>query len=69
VKVQGKTISDLFFLEMPDLLTFPDTIDNLFAGPVTKKMQMIIKYLIDIIVGYLSLHPRLPPFRVVRHNG
>jgi excinuclease UvrABC ATPase subunit len=55
-RVRGKTIPDLVFLEMPDLVRFLDTVDHPYAGPIIRKMQMIIGYLMDIGVGYLSLH-------------
>lgn len=56
VRVQGKTIPELVFLEMPDLLRYLDSIHHPYADSIIRKMQMIIQYLIDIGVGYLSLH-------------
>jgi len=56
VRVSGKTIPDLIFLEMPDLLTWLETLGNPYAVPIARKMGLIIQYLIDIGVGYLTLH-------------
>lgn len=56
VMVAGRTIPDLIYLEMPDLLSWLDTLDNPHATPIARKMGMIIQYLIDIGVGYLTLH-------------
>lgn len=56
VRVEGKTIPDLVFLELPELLQFLETIQHPYAAPVIAKMTMITRYLMDIGVGYLSLH-------------
>lgn len=56
VRVEGKTIPDLVFLELPELLQFLETIQHPYAAPVVAKMAMITRYLMDIGVGYLSLH-------------
>lgn len=56
VMVAGKTIPDLIHLEMPDLLTWLDALDHPHAVPIARKMGLIIQYLIDIGVGYLTLH-------------
>lgn len=56
VMVAGRTIPDLIHLEMPDLLTWLDALDNSHATPIARKMGLIIQYLIDIGVGYLTLH-------------
>jgi excinuclease ABC A subunit len=56
VKVNGKTIPDLVFLELPELLAFLNTINNPLAAPLLRKMRTGIQNLIGIGVGYLSLH-------------
>lgn len=56
VVVQGRTIPELVFLELPDLLAFLDQVDHPYAQPIIARMRVIIQYLIDIGVGYLSLH-------------
>ncbi|MDD1723758.1 MAG: excinuclease ABC subunit UvrA [Methanospirillum sp.] len=56
VRVQGKTIPDLVFLELPDLLEYLVKVDHPYAQPIIARMKMIIHYLMDIGVGYLSLH-------------
>ncbi|PWR73275.1 ATP-binding cassette domain-containing protein [Methanospirillum stamsii] len=56
VRVAGRTIPELIYLEMPDLLSWLDTLDHPHAVPIARKMGLIIQYLIDIGVGYLTLH-------------
>ncbi|MDD1728611.1 MAG: excinuclease ABC subunit UvrA [Methanospirillum sp.] len=56
VTVQGKTIPDLVFLELPELREYLDTIQHPYADPIIARMKMTIQYLIEIGVGYLSLH-------------
>ncbi len=56
VVVNEKTIPDLVFLEMPELLKFVKTIHDETAKSIIRKMKQSIQYLIDIGVGYLSLH-------------
>ncbi|MCG8702406.1 MAG: excinuclease ABC subunit UvrA, partial [Bacteroidales bacterium] len=56
VKVNGVTIPELVFLEMPDLLAFLKTIKDDVAQPLITKMSSCIENLIEIGVGYLSLH-------------
>jgi len=56
VSVQGKRIQELVFLEMPDLLMYLESVNLSYADSIIRKMQMTIQYLIDIGVGYLSLH-------------
>ena len=56
VIVAGRTIPDLIHLEMPALLAWLDTLDHPHATPIARKMGLIIQYLIDIGVGYLTLH-------------
>lgn len=56
VMVAGRTIPDLIHLEMPVLLAWLDALDHPHAVPIARKMGLIIQYLIDIGVGYLTLH-------------
>jgi len=56
VIVAGRTIPDLIHLEMPALLAWLDSLDHPHATPIARKMGLIIQYLIDIGVGYLTLH-------------
>jgi excinuclease UvrABC ATPase subunit len=56
VIVAGRTIPDLIHLEMPALLAWLHTLDHPHATPIARKMGLIIQYLIDIGVGYLTLH-------------
>lgn len=56
VKVAGKTIPDLVFLELPDFLEWLNTVEGDVAEPLVRKMKQTTQYLIDIGVGYLSLH-------------
>ena len=56
VRVGDRAIPDLVSLEMPDLLAWLDTLDHPYAAPIARKMGLIIQYLIDIGVGYLTLH-------------
>ncbi len=56
VTVQGRRLPDIVSLEMPDLLSYLEEIEHPLAGPIVSKMTVIIRYLMDIGVGYLSLH-------------
>lgn len=56
VKINGKSIPDLVFLELPDLLEFLETVKGPVADPIVRKMAISIRNLIDIGAGYLSLH-------------
>jgi len=56
VKVAGKTIPELVFLELTDFITWLDTVTGEVAVPLVAKMKQTTQYLIDIGVGYLSLH-------------
>lgn len=56
VRINGKTIGELVFLEMPQLMDFLNTLDNPIAQPLASKMKQTVQYLMDIGVGYLSLH-------------
>ena len=56
VSLQGKTIPDLVFLELPLLLEYLDGVHHPYADPIISRMRMTIQYLIEIGVGYLSLH-------------
>jgi excinuclease UvrABC ATPase subunit len=56
VRINGKGISDLVFLELPELLKFLETVKGPVADPMVRKMCTSIRNLIDIGAGYLSLH-------------
>lgn len=56
VRVAGKTIPDLVFLELPDFLEWLNTVEGDVAEPLVRKMKQTTQYLIEIGVGYLSLH-------------
>ncbi len=56
VKVEGVSIPELVFLEMHDFRKFLDGVRGDIARPLVKKMQLSVQNLIDIGVGYLSLH-------------
>jgi excinuclease ABC A subunit len=56
VKINGRSIPDLVFLELPDLLNFLATVNSPVADPLIRRMSISIRNLIDIGVGYLSLH-------------
>lgn len=56
VTVNGKTIGELVFLEMPELKQWVDSLSGPIAGPLARKMSFSIQCLIDLGAGYLSLH-------------
>jgi len=56
VKVEGKTIPELVFLELPDFMNWLESVKGEVAEPMVRKMKQTTQYLIDIGVGYLSLH-------------
>jgi excinuclease UvrABC ATPase subunit len=56
VKVEGKTIPELVFLELPDFMHWLESVKGEVAEPMVRKMKQTTQYLIDIGVGYLSLH-------------
>lgn len=56
VRINEQTIGDLVFLEMPQLLEFLNTLTGPIAQPLAYKMKQTVQYLVDIGVGYLSLH-------------
>lgn len=56
VKINGTGIPDLITLELPDLLAFLHTVQGPVADPLIRKMSISISNLVDIGVGYLSLH-------------
>ena len=56
VKVQGVTIPELVFLELPEVLKFVEDVRGPVAEPLVRKMKQSLANLIDIGVGYLSLH-------------
>ena len=56
VKVQGVTIPELVFLELPEVLKFVESVRGPVAEPLVRKMKQSLANLVDIGVGYLSLH-------------
>ena len=56
VKVNGGTIPELINMEFIDLYSFLGTVDGEIAKPMVQKMRQILKHLIEIGVGYLSLN-------------
>jgi excinuclease UvrABC ATPase subunit len=56
VKVAGKTIPELVFLELPDFMHWLTAVEGDVAEPLVRKMKQTTQYLMDIGVGYLSLH-------------
>ena len=56
VKVQGVTIPELVFRELPEVLKFVESVRGPVAEPLVRKMKQGLANLIDIGVGYLSLH-------------
>lgn len=56
VRLNGKGIPELVFLEMPELLEWIDGLEGPIAEPIARRMRISVQYLIDIGVGYLSLH-------------
>lgn len=56
VKVAGKTLPELVFLELTDFRNWLDTVSGPVAEPLVAKMKQTTQYLIDIGVGYLNLH-------------
>ena len=56
VKVNGRTIPELINMEFIDLYSFLGTVEGDIAKPIVQKMRQILKHLIEIGVGYLSLN-------------
>ncbi|MFC1586238.1 ATP-binding cassette domain-containing protein [Fibrobacterota bacterium] len=56
VLVNGKTITDLAELELPDLSAFLTSIKGDVTRPLVEKIQQILSHLIETGVGYLSLN-------------
>jgi excinuclease ABC A subunit len=56
VTVNGRTIPELVFLELPELMDFLDTVNHPLAEPMIRKMKLSLENLISIGLGYLSLH-------------
>lgn len=56
VKVEGKTIPELVFCELPDFMNWLESVKGEVAEPMVCKMKQTTQYLIEIGVGYLSLH-------------
>ncbi len=55
VRLNEKTIAELLDMELSDLYDFIGNLDNHVAKPMVIKIRQILKHLIDIGVGYLSL--------------
>jgi excinuclease UvrABC ATPase subunit len=55
VKIKGISIDEVCRWELPEVLEFLGTIDDEIAAPVIRKAKYILKQLIHIGVGYLSL--------------
>jgi excinuclease UvrABC ATPase subunit len=55
VKLRDKTISDLVNMELTDLDKFLSGINGPLADPIVRRIREIVKHLIAIGVGYLSL--------------
>lgn len=56
VKINNKNINDLCEMELVDVLDFLMEIDDAKAVPVMRKAQFLLRHLIEIGVGYLSLN-------------
>lgn len=55
VKIQGLSIADLCQMELTDVLPFISSIHDDIATPILRKAEFLLKQLIEIGVGYLSL--------------
>ena len=55
VKLNGKTIPELVEMELTDLYDYLDNVNGVIADPIVGRMKPVLKNLIDIGVGYLSL--------------
>ncbi|MFC2136915.1 ATP-binding cassette domain-containing protein [Bacteroidota bacterium] len=55
IKINGMSIGDICELELTDLATFLEKIDEEKAKPVLRKAQYLLDHLIEIGVGYLTL--------------
>jgi excinuclease UvrABC ATPase subunit len=55
IKIENYSIADLCSMELVDLLPFVSGIRNDIATPVLRKAEFLLKQLIQIGVGYLSL--------------
>lgn len=55
IKINGMTIADLCSLELSDLYIFLQEINDDISKPVLRKAQLLLRQLIEIGVGYLTL--------------
>ncbi|HPR33001.1 MAG TPA: ATP-binding cassette domain-containing protein, partial [Prolixibacteraceae bacterium] len=55
VKLNGLAISDVCRLELVDVLTFLQNINDEISKPILRKAQFLLQQLVEIGVGYLSL--------------
>ena len=55
IKIHGLTIADVCSLELVDVLTFIQNINDEISKPVLRKARFLLQQLIEIGVGYLSL--------------
>ncbi len=56
VKINGMNIDDLCRMELTDVYSFLLTYDNPQSVPVKRKAEFLLRHLIEIGVGYLSLN-------------
>lgn len=54
-RINGKNIAELSSMEVADLITFLDSIDDPVAGPMVKTLKERLQHLVDIGLDYLSL--------------
>jgi excinuclease UvrABC ATPase subunit len=55
IKINGLTLSDVCSLELADVYTYLQDINDEISRPVLRKAQFVLQQLIEIGVGYLSL--------------
>jgi excinuclease UvrABC ATPase subunit len=55
VKLNGRTIPELVTMELTELLEYLETVKGPIADPIVGRMKPVLRNLIDIGVGYLSL--------------
>ncbi|VVB59446.1 putative ABC transporter ATP-binding protein [uncultured archaeon] len=56
VKINGKTIGDFANLPIDELVKELNKLDNPIAKPIAARMSQLLKALIDVGVGYISLN-------------
>jgi excinuclease UvrABC ATPase subunit len=56
VKLEDKTIPELVEMELTELLSWIETINNPIADPIILRMRPILQNLVNIGVGYLNLN-------------